>query len=159
LAIEQKKRAQTKRTAKLRKDEKERTKPQEIREEDIQRSENETTKNVATVSCEKTRLREDTYMYGSQILSLLEGTGSINFFKFIVNPDTGEGTGTQNPGFAQTVENLFYLSFLVRDGKCAFEVSEENLEPIICESSPLPTPTTSNSCLFPPRCMRTSSAK
>jgi hypothetical protein len=39
-----------KRTAKLQKDDREKTKPQEIREEDIQRSENETTKNVAQVS-------------------------------------------------------------------------------------------------------------
>jgi hypothetical protein len=50
LAIQPKTRAQVKRTAKLQKDDREKTKPQEIREEDIQRSENETTKNVAQVS-------------------------------------------------------------------------------------------------------------
>ena len=47
-------------------------------------------------------------------------------FKFIVNPND----------FGQSVENLFYLSFLIRDGKCAFEVTEEG-EPTICASSHL----------------------
>lgn len=31
------------------------------------------------------------------------------------------------------MENLFYLSFLIRDGKCAFEFNEETEEPTICE--------------------------
>jgi len=40
-----------------------------------------------------------------------------------------------NPNdFAQSVENMFYLSFLIRDGKVAFETTEEG-EPVvfICE--------------------------
>ena len=48
LSIEQKKRAVVKR-ATLQKDERDKKKPQEITENDITRSENETTKNVATV--------------------------------------------------------------------------------------------------------------
>lgn len=48
LSIEQKKRAHVKR-AKLEKHKEDEKKPQEIREEDIARSENETTKNVAQV--------------------------------------------------------------------------------------------------------------
>jgi len=49
LSIEQKKRKFTQR-AKLEKDKADMRKPQEIKEEDIARAENETTKNVATVS-------------------------------------------------------------------------------------------------------------
>lgn len=45
-------------------------------------------------------------------------------FKFIINPND----------FAQSVENLFYLSFLIRDGVCALEMDEETLEPLICAS-------------------------
>jgi len=81
-------------------------KPQEIREEDIARSENETSKNVQNLQ------------------SLLEQRGRINLFKFIINPDD----------FAQSVENLFHLSFLIRDGWVALETNEEG-EPEIfsCE--------------------------
>ena len=50
LSIEQKKRNIGKR-ARLEKNKEDMKKPQEIREEDITRSENETTKNVASVSC------------------------------------------------------------------------------------------------------------
>lgn len=48
LSVEQKKRAVAKR-AKLEKDKRDMKKPQEITEDDITRSENETTKNVAAV--------------------------------------------------------------------------------------------------------------
>lgn len=106
LSIEAKKRAQTKR-ARLEKDEKDKTKPQEINEEDITRSENETTANVA------------------QVERILGDHDRINLFRFVINPDD----------FGQSVENLFYLSFLIRDGKCALEIDEETAEPMIflCE--------------------------
>lgn len=48
---------------------------------------------------------------------------AINIFKLIVNPNN----------FAQSVENMFYLSFLIRDGKVAFETTEEG-EPVVCAS-------------------------
>ena len=58
-----------------------------------------------------------------QLTKLLEDQGeSINMFKFIINPDD----------FAQSVENLFHLSFLIRDGTCAMELDEESQEPMIC---------------------------
>jgi non-structural maintenance of chromosomes element 4 len=51
--------------------------------------------------------------------------GEINLFKFIVNPSD----------FGQSVENLFYLSFLIRDGKCALQIDEG--EPKISVFTPL----------------------
>ncbi|KAF8633380.1 hypothetical protein AX17_004551 [Amanita inopinata Kibby_2008] len=106
LSIEQKKRVTAKR-AKLEKNKEDEKKPQEIKEEDISRSQNETTKNVLILE------------------NILENEEEpINIFKLIVNPRD----------FAQSVENLFYLSFLIRDGKVALEINESG-EPLVymCE--------------------------
>ncbi|KAF8214628.1 Nse4 C-terminal-domain-containing protein [Mycena galopus ATCC 62051] len=105
LSFEPKQRAQNKRRAKLEIDKKDERKPQEIREEDIARSENETTKNVAAVA------------------TALEQVDKINIFKLVVNPES----------FAQSVENIFYLSFLIRDAKVAFQVDDESGEPVVFE--------------------------
>jgi non-structural maintenance of chromosomes element 4 len=51
----------------------------------------------------------------------LDEIGKVNLFKFVVNPND----------FAQSVENIFYLSFLIRDAKVAFET--EDGEPVICK--------------------------
>ncbi|KAJ7774408.1 Nse4 C-terminal-domain-containing protein [Mycena olivaceomarginata] len=103
LSIEQKARAAHKPRAKLEKNKNDERKPQEIREEDIARSENETTKNVATVA------------------TLLEQVERVNLFKVVINPDS----------FAQSAENIFYLSFLIRDAKVAFEIDDESGEPFV----------------------------
>jgi len=119
LSIEQKKRTQIKRS-KLEKNKEDERKPQELKEEDIQRSENETTRNVAIVC----HFASSTFVFSVSFLQLeaiLEQTGPINIFQFVVNPND----------FAQSVENIFYLSFLIRDGKVAFETQEG--EPMICE--------------------------
>ena len=96
--------------------------PQQITEEDIQRSENETTKNVANVRqrSPSTRLWPNYFLTSNQIQRILEANGAVNLFRFIINPDD----------FAQSVENLFYLSFLIRDGSCSLEV--DSGEPMIC---------------------------
>jgi len=49
LSIEQKKRSQAHKRAKLEKNKEDERRPQELKEEDISRSQNETTKNVAIV--------------------------------------------------------------------------------------------------------------
>jgi hypothetical protein len=51
----------------------------------------------------------------------VEQNGPVNLFRFVINPND----------FAQSVENLFYLSFLIRDGECALEIEEDG-EPVIC---------------------------
>jgi non-structural maintenance of chromosomes element 4 len=51
----------------------------------------------------------------------VEQNGPVNLFRFVINPND----------FAQSVENLFYLSFLIRDGECALEIEDDG-EPVIC---------------------------
>uniref|UniRef100_A0A0W0FDT7 Non-structural maintenance of chromosomes element 4 n=1 Tax=Moniliophthora roreri TaxID=221103 RepID=A0A0W0FDT7_MONRR len=64
-----------------------------------------------------------------EIANKLEESGKINLFRFFINPKE----------FAQSVENLFYLSFLIRDGKVAVSLDDEDSgesgepKPIICE--------------------------
>jgi hypothetical protein len=43
--------------------------------------------------------------------------GGVDLFKFVVNPYS----------FGQTVENLFYVSFLIRDGKAGITVDDDGL--------------------------------
>ncbi|KAF7373797.1 Non-structural maintenance of chromosomes element 4 [Mycena sanguinolenta] len=71
LSIQQKKRAHNKRRAKFEINKKDERRPQEIREEDIARSENETTKNVIAVA------------------NALKEVEQINIFELVVNPETG----------------------------------------------------------------------
>ncbi|KAF9096433.1 nuclear protein [Mortierella sp. AD031] len=102
MAVEHKTRTMTQRTRVVR-DPKAMRKPQELREEDIARQENETTKNVIHIS---------------EILERLDS--KVNLFKLVINPES----------FAQSVENIFYLSFLVRDGKASItevDMADPNL--------------------------------
>jgi len=57
----------------------------------------------------------------ANIQRILDANGAVNLFKFIINPDD----------FAQSVENLFYLSFLIRDGSCSLEIDPDSKEPMI----------------------------
>jgi len=105
LSVEQKKRQATQR-AKLDKSKKDEVQPEELVAADLKRSENETSENIKTV------------------YKRLEQCQRINFFKFIINPTS----------FGQSVENMFYVSFMIRDAKIAFEVVDD--EPMIFACEP-----------------------
>ncbi|KAJ1784394.1 hypothetical protein LPJ59_006368 [Coemansia sp. RSA 2399] len=74
-------------------------------ESDVTKQENQTTKLV------------------QKIHSILAHVGPINLFELVINPRS----------FSQSVENIFYVSFLIRDGK-AF-IDDESGQPMIeaCE--------------------------
>ena len=57
-----------------------------------------------------------------ELKELLDNGERMNLFECIINPTS----------YGQSVENLFYLSFLIRDAKVAMEFEEEIMEPIIC---------------------------
>ncbi|KAJ3410270.1 nuclear protein [Chytridiales sp. JEL 0842] len=89
-------------TTRLEKDLKDLQKPQELQEADLQKQENETSKTV------------------SKIHKVLKKAGPTNFFNFVVNPNS----------FGQSVENLFYASFLIRDGLAGIQLDTDN-QPVI----------------------------
>ncbi|KAI8622754.1 Nse4 C-terminal-domain-containing protein [Chytriomyces sp. MP71] len=102
LAVEPKVRKEVKRTAvRINKDAAMMQKPQQLQESDIQKQENETSKCV------------------KDIKNILKAHKSMNFFEFAINPTS----------FSQSVENVFYISFLIRDGVVALEI--EDGQPIL----------------------------
>ncbi|KAF3928149.1 hypothetical protein AA313_de0204685 [Arthrobotrys entomopaga] len=93
--------------------------PIDLDEKAIARNENSTTKNVILVN----------ECLENYISNLDEDEGeSVNYFKFVINPHS----------YSQTIENMFYLAFLVRDGRAAIQESEDGL-PYVCAAEP-PTP-------------------
>ncbi|KAH8922275.1 Nse4-domain-containing protein [Atractiella rhizophila] len=94
------------RTQRARVDETQRVRPQELTKDDIVQSENSTDKIV------------------KQIHDILDGLGpnGTDFVSFIFNPES----------FSQTVENLFYFSFLIREGKACLEETDEGGYIVYC---------------------------
>ncbi|KAJ3275340.1 hypothetical protein HDV01_000632 [Terramyces sp. JEL0728] len=110
LEIEPKVAGPRKAAVRLQKDKSNLVKPEQLKESDVQRQSNETSANVQAIH---------------ECLEQLEETEEeISFFKFFINPES----------FSQSVENLFYISFLVRDGRVNVqEHSEHGLSIESCE--------------------------
>lgn len=72
--------------------------PQQVRQEDMTRTVNPTIQNT-------------------DALNTLLGDlpGEVNYFKWVINPRS----------FGQTMENVFYTSFLINNGHAAIEISED----------------------------------
>ena len=84
------------------------TRPTELKPEEIHAQENTTTQLVLKI----VQYLKD-YM-----IKMNRGTeGGVNFFKFVLNPHS----------FSQSVENMFYVSFLIRDGRAALWEGEDGL--------------------------------
>jgi hypothetical protein len=58
-----------------------------------------------------------------QIESTLEEHGKMNFWQFILDPDS----------FSRSVENIFHFSFLIKDGRVSLQA--ENNSPVIRKST------------------------
>lgn len=110
LAIPQKKKIQKKRQAREKFDPAETVRPKEIGEDDIQHDENAAPTLVKHVA---------------DVLEEQGGQTGINLFKFLINPES----------YTQTVENIFYTSFLIKDRRAAIDY-DDNDEPYIYASLP-----------------------
>jgi len=132
LSVEKKVRKVVKRSVPFRADNLRETRPEVLNAEDVQRSE----KNDLTAICAKILRRLQEFQdeaqtqvevafdkYGEteahKLMSKygLRDTGGIDLLKFVVNPKS----------FGQTVENMFYVSFLIRDGAVQIEFDENGL--------------------------------
>lgn len=99
---------------------------------DLEANKNETGRMVREVSRRPTCGRREltSRLHCTQIGRVLDSVGvdGIPYLRFVTNPHS----------FAQTVENVFYLSFLVRENKCCIEMEDKPDSPfcgdlIVCE--------------------------
>ncbi|KAH9814798.1 Nse4 C-terminal-domain-containing protein [Melampsora americana] len=102
LDIEHKKRKITQRV-KVIKDPSQKTAPQEIAASDLNASLEETIRLTKSI---RKNLRH-------------QPESGVNFFKFFINPNS----------FSQSVENLFFISFLIKDGTAAIENDDQDGNP------------------------------
>ncbi|MCJ1383608.1 nuclear protein [Xylographa soralifera] len=142
LSVQKRVRKLTQRRERLRKqDPRDAIRPEEIRAKDIGKGENSNLTKVCTniaqllartqeegqhksreeVTENMTQDEVDNVMKKHNILD----DGGVSFFHFLINPDS----------FGQTVENLFYTSFLIRDGNAGIEVDKNGL-PSLHATSP-----------------------
>ncbi|KAI8379116.1 Nse4 C-terminal-domain-containing protein [Radiomyces spectabilis] len=116
LSVERKQRRVT-RQVRLVKNKEDLVQPTMLREEDIQQQENETSNNV------------------NQIYKILDEQGPMNYFEFITNPEA----------FSQSVENMFYVSFLIRNGVA--EIDDSSGQPMLGTRAPPTTDELANNLL------------
>ncbi|KFZ11458.1 hypothetical protein V502_07542 [Pseudogymnoascus sp. VKM F-4520 (FW-2644)] len=118
------------------------TQPEILRPEDIERSENSSLTFLCARIMERLRDASAAGMDAcegeawegitdEEVQKLmrkhgLNADGGMDLFRFVINPRS----------FGQTVENMFYVSFLIRDGKAAITVDEDGL-PFLGEAEPL----------------------
>ncbi|KAK5990989.1 Non-structural maintenance of chromosome element 4-like protein [Cladobotryum mycophilum] len=132
LSVEKKARRITKRSAPFRPNNLTETRPEVLNIDDLARKENDLTAICRQILQQLYKLQADTQETVADLIEDdmddeektrimhqhgLRSTGGIDLMRFVVNPKS----------FGQTVENLFYVSFLIRDGKVEIDFDEFDL--------------------------------
>jgi non-structural maintenance of chromosomes element 4 len=132
LSLQKRVRAPVVRKAAFRPNNLQETRPEVLRADDINTSEAGLTTLCTQISARlkkvqagainavEAQTRED--MTANEIDELLDRygvsrDGGLAFFKFVINPHS----------FGQTIENMFYVSFLIRDGKVGISMDDRGL--------------------------------
>lgn len=119
------------------------TRPEVVAAEDIKKDENSNLENLckqillrlekvyvdAEEECNAQTTEDMTDAEGQQLLDKygVNPNGGVALFRFVINPYS----------FGQTIENIFYLSFLIRDGYVGISDDERGL-PYICKLPRIP---------------------
>ena len=134
LSVQKRVRKLTQRRERLRKqDPRDAIRPEEIQAKDIGKGENSNLTKVCTKIAHllartqkegQAKAREEVTesMTVAEVHDVMQkynvmDDGGVSFFHFIINPDS----------FGQTVENLFYTSFLIRDGNVGVDIDQNGL--------------------------------
>ena len=132
LSVEKKARKITKRIAPFRPNALTETRPEVLNVEDLAKKENDLTAICGKILQQLQNIQADTQERVAELIEDdmdddektrimhqhgLRSTGGIDLMRFVVNPKS----------FGQTVENMFYVSFLIRDGRVEIDFDEYDL--------------------------------
>lgn len=138
LSVEKKIRKITKRSAPFRPNNLTETRPEVLDVNNFNKKGDDLTMNCASILQQLTELQESKQTIVAELCEDvtdedeqarimhehgLRSTGGICLMQFLVNPKS----------FSQTVENLFYTSFLIRDGRVSLDFDDNDL-PSVCKS-------------------------
>ncbi|KAK5662883.1 hypothetical protein OQA88_6294 [Cercophora sp. LCS_1] len=141
LSIEKKVRKMTQRAAPFKVSNLQEVRPQELKAEDLKKSDKNDLPSICrkiyerlekaqgqaqdAVEAELDNVDEDDQAFAREVMDRhsLRANGGIDLVRFVINPHS----------FGQTVENLFYVSFLLREGTVKLDFDEDglpSLEPV-----------------------------